>query len=379
MKNRTPLHLFVPASVIFLVALLPGCGIFGGSDNKPKPLPEIAAPFPAKVVWQASVTKSDGFAFTPVASQGVVYAAGADGTIVGTGDGTGRVESRINAGQKLSGGVGYGDGKIVVGTAKGEVLAFESSGRALWKSAVGGEVLAAPTVTTNFVLARTADGRIFALNTLDGRRQWVYQRAAPALTLRSSAGVVVSRSTVYAGFAGGKLVALEIESGKPIWEATLSQPRGATELERIADIGGLPVLDDTRICASVYQGRSGCVETLNGNVLWSRELSSAYGFSVDSRNVYLSDDAGNVHALDKRTGASVWKQDQLVKRRLGAPVLFADKVWVGDANGLVHILSVDNGALIGRVTTDGSAINAMIVTDGQVVAQTARGGVFAIR
>ncbi len=369
-------RLLVPVAII---ALLPGCGIFGGSSKKPKPLPDISAPISAKVIWQASATKSGGFAFTPAAAQGVIYAAGADGTIVGTGDGTGRVESRINTGQKLSGGVGFGDAKIVVGTAKGEVLAFESSGRALWNSPVGGEVLAAPTLTANLVLARTADGRIFALNALDGRRRWVYQRVSPALTLRSSAGVVVSRGTVYAGFAGGKLVAIELESGKPIWEATLSQPRGATELERIADIGGQPVLDDTRICASVYQGRSGCVETLNGNVLWSRELSSATSMGVDSRNLYLSDDAGNVHALDKVTGASVWKQDQLALRRLGAPVLFSGKVWVGDASGLVHILSIDNGALIGRVSTDGSAINALIAVEGQLIAQTANGGIFAIR
>ena len=361
------------------VALLSGCGMFGSSDKKPNPLPEIASPLPVKVVWQTSGAKSRGFAFAPAVAQGVIYAAGADGTIIGMGDGTGRVELRIDAGQKLSGGVGFGDGKIVVGTVKGEVLAFDNSGRSLWKSPVAGEVLAPPTVLSTAILVRTADGRIFALNPLDGRRRWVYQRATPALTLRSNAGVVVSRGTVYAGFAGGKLVAIEIDSGKPIWEATLSLPRGATELERVADVGGIPVLDDTRICAAVYQGRSGCLETLNGNVLWSREISSAAGVAVDARNLYLSDDAGNVLALDKVSGASVWKQDKLAQRRLGTPVAFAGKVWVGDGNGLVHILSTDDGALIGRVATDGSAVNALLAVGDQLIAQSANGGIFAIR
>jgi outer membrane protein assembly factor BamB len=361
------------------VALLSGCGMFGSSDKKLGPLPEIASPLPVKVVWQASGAKSGGFAFTPAAAQGVIFAAGSDGTIIAMGDGTGRVESRIDAGQKLSGGVGYGDGKIVVGTFKGDVLAFDNSGRSLWKSQVAGEVLAAPTVLATAILVRTADGRIFALNPLDGRRRWAYQRATPALTLRSNAGVVVSRGTVYAGFAGGKLVAIEIDSGKPIWEATLSLPRGATELERVADVGGIPVLDDTRICAAVYQGRSGCVETLNGNVLWSREISSAAGVAVDGRNLYLSDDTGNVIALDKVSGASVWKQDKLAQRRLGTPVTFGGKVWVGDGNGLVHVLAADNGALVGRVATDGSAVNALLVAGEQLIAQSANGGIFAIR
>lgn len=361
------------------VVLLSGCGMFGGSDKKPNPLPEIASPLPVKVAWQTSAAKSRGFGFAPAVAQGVIYAAGADGTIIGMGDGTGRVELRIDSGQKLSGGVGFGDGKIVVGTVKGEVLAFDNSGRSLWKSPVAGEVLAPPTVLPTAILVRTADGRIFALNPLDGRRRWVYQRATPALTLRSNAGVVVSRGTVYAGFAGGKLVAIEIDSGKPIWEATLSLPRGATELERVADVGGIPVLDDTRICAAVYQGRSGCLETLNGNVLWSREISSAAGVAVDGRNLYLSDDTGNVLALDKVSGASVWKQDKLAQRRLGTPVAFGGRVWVGDGSGLVHILSTDNGALIGRVATDGSAVNALLAAGDQLIAQTASGGIFALR
>jgi outer membrane protein assembly factor BamB len=249
----------------------------------------------------------------------------------------------------------------------------------LWKSPVAGEVLAPPLVVSGAVLVRTADGRIFALNPLDGRRRWSYQRATPALTLRSNAAVLVSRGTVYAGFSGGKLVALELDTGKPIWEATLSLPRGATELERIADIAGMPVLDDTRICAAVYQGRSGCVETLNGNVLWSRELSSGSGVAVDGKNAYFSEDGGNVLALDKLSGASVWKQDQLVRRKPGSPVVFAGKVWVGDGNGLVHILSIDNGALIGRVATDGSAVNSLIVAGDMLIAQNASGNLFAIR
>ena len=109
---------------------------------------------------------------------------------------------------------------------------------------------------------------------------------------------------------GGKVVAIEAESGKPTWEATVSLPRGATELERVADVSGVPVLDDSRVCASVYQGRTGCVETLNGNVLWTREISSADGVAIDAKYLYVADVDGNVHALDKTTGASVWKQEK---------------------------------------------------------------------
>jgi outer membrane protein assembly factor BamB len=190
--------------------------------------------------------------------------------------------------------------------------------------------------------------------------------------------VVSSRGTLYAGFAGGKLVAIEIEGGKPIWEATLSLPRGATELERVADVAGVPVLDDTRVCAAVYQGRTGCVETLSGNVLWSREISSPDGVAVDAKNVYVADTGGNVFALDKTNGATMWKLEKLVNRDPGTPLLVKGKLVVGDKDGVIHVMAIENGDLIGRLPTDGSRIVSLLGNGDRAIAQTDKGGVFAI-
>jgi outer membrane protein assembly factor BamB len=317
--------------------------------------------------------------FTPAVGQGVIYAGGANGSLYMISEATGRSTGSFDASKRITAGVGYGDGRVVVANEKGDVLAFDANGKSLWKSSIGAELIATPFVQGGVVVVRTSDGRMFGLNALDGKRKWTYQRATPSLMLRSTASVAFARGTIYAGFPGGKLVALELESGKPIWEATVSLPRGATELERIADIGGLPIVDGTRVCAAVYQGRTGCVETLNGNVLWSRELSGASGVAFDDKNLYFSDEQGNVQALDKVSGASVWKQEALVKRKPGTPVVFAGRVWVGDAVGNVHALASDNGQLVGRITTDGSAVESLISTTDALLAQTDKGGLFAIR
>ena len=361
-------------------AVLSGCGAFGwgGSGKKPAELAPVTAANPVSILWSASAGKSGGYLFTPGFSNKLVYAAGRDGNIYALSEEGGRIVTVLDAKVPLTGGVGVNDDTVVVGSGKGDVIAMDSAGRPLWKSTVSGEVLAPPTVATGNVIVRTADGRIVALNRIDGKRKWVFQRATPALTLRTNASVLVSRGVIYAGYPGGKVIALELDSGKPIWEATISLARGATELERIADVSGLPVLDDTRICAAVYQGRTGCVETLNGNVLWSREISSADGVAIDAKQVYVADIAGNVFALDKTNGATMWKLETLQLRNPGTPIVVKGRILIGDRDGFIHVISPEKGELTGRVATDGSRVISLSADGDRVVAQTDKGGVFAI-
>jgi outer membrane protein assembly factor BamB len=348
---------------------------FGG--KKLAPLPELRSN-EATIAWSASVGKSGGYLFVPAVTDRLVYATGNNGRIHALAEDGGRSVAQIDANTDVSGGVGAADNFVVVASTKGEILAFDAAGRSLWKTNVGGEVIAPPGLALASVIVRTSDGRIFALSRMDGKRQWVFQRAAPALTLRSNAGVLINRGTVYAGFPGGKLIAIELDSGKPVWEASLSLPRGATELERIADVSGWPVLDNSRICAAVFQGRTGCLETLSGNVLWSRDIPSADGVAVDAKNLYVVDTSGNIYALEKSTGSTVWKQEKLASRDPGTPLVMKDRILVGDMTGVVHVLSLDNGDLTGRVNTDGGRVVALLAGGDRAIAQTDRGGVYAI-
>ena len=371
---------------IAVLALLTGCasmpnlwppfGWFGG-DKRLAQLAEIRNST-ISLQWSATAGKPKSFLFTPSVADKVVFAAANDGTINAIDEQGGKSVSRIDAKAKLTAGVGAADNILVVADATGHVLAFDAAGRSLWKTPLDGEILASPTVAQSSVIVRTADGRMFALNRADGKRKWVYSRAAPALTLRTGAGVAISRGVIYAGYPAGKVVAIELEGGRPVWEATISLPRGSTELERVADIAGVPALDDSRVCAAVYQGRTGCVETLNGNALWTRDISSSDGVAVDAKNLYVSDTDGNVNALDKTSGATVWKQDKLVKRDLGTPIVVKGRILVADRLGVVHAIAADTGELTGRVSTDGSRVVSLIVNGDRAIAQTERGGVHAI-
>lgn len=358
-----------------------GFGLWGSNERaeKPAPLVEIKPSMQLAVQWKASVGGANDYVFTPAVLDGSVYAAGHGGDIARFDAQSGKQLWRTVAGKKLSAGVGVGSGLVLVATRKGEVLAYDLDGKVVWESRVSSEVLSAPQVAENIVVVRAADGQIFGLDARDGKRKWVYQRTLPPLAIRSHAGVVVTRGGVFAGYAGGKLVALSLTNGVLGWEASVAQPRGATELERIADVTSQPVVDGNSICAVAYQGRVACFEISSGNLTWAREMSSVSGLSVDASLLYVSDIRGAVHALDKNSGASMWKQDKLLNRRLSAPVASSKHVAVADLEGYVHFLSREDGSFAARVATDGSSIMATpLLLEQNLLLQTRHGGLFTL-
>jgi outer membrane protein assembly factor BamB len=213
----------------------------------------------------------------------------------------------------------------------------------------------------------------------DGSRKWLYSRNLPALSLRGSGGMVVRDDVLYAGFPGGKLVALNAANGAQLWEATVALPRGATELERVADVMGNPVVDERQVCAVAYQGRVACFDRRNGAPLWARDTSSNSGLAMDERNIYVTDDKDAVTAYDKTSGRAGWRQDKLARRQVTAPLALGDWVVVADGEGVVHVLSADDGRFVARAKVDSSVRTAAVDIGPGFAVQTAKGSVAAFR
>lgn len=355
--------------------------IFGSSGPKlvPAALVQFNPSVDVKVRASANIGSAAGSIFTPALTKEGVFAISYDGKIARFDTDTLKEVWRVDAGKKLTGGVAAADNVVVVGTPKGEVLAYDFNGKALWQARVSSEILSAPQISEGLVLVRSGDGRVFALSAKDGSRKWMYERATPALTVRNYGGVLADKNAVFAGFGGGKLVALELQTGRLGWEASVAVPRGVSEIERIADVTSNPVSDGREICAVAFQGRVACFEPQSGNLIWARDISSIAGMAIDTRNVYVSDVNGTVHALDKTTGAYVWKQDKLANRELSAPLIYRGYVVVADLQGYVHFLSREDGAFVARIATDGAPIRAQpeALTDG-ILVQTKKGGLFAL-
>lgn len=358
---------------------LAGCG--GAEGPKPAELVDIPNAKEVRVLWSAGAGSAGSFTFFPALVGDAIYVAGRDGEVARIDASNGREVWRVSTEAKLSGGVGASARSVVVATEEGEVIALEAeSGKQRWRGRVSTEVLAAPAVGEGLVLVRTIDSRIFGLGEDDGKRRWVYQRAGSSLILRVPAGVVILGESAFAGFSGGKLVAVSMANGAQRWEATVALPKGSNELERITDVIGTPALAGREVCAAAYQGRVGCFEAASGRQLWARELSSVTGVSVDGRYAFVSDARGTVHAFDSSSGATLWKQEKLTNRQLSAPLAAGGTVVVGDFEGQVHFLSRATGEFVSRFPAGGGAVRAspVALSSAGLVVQTRDGDLYAL-
>ena len=336
--------------------------------DPPAELQEIQERVAAQSVWSRSLggTDEQRLNLVPEYSQGRLYVADADGTVSALDAQTGRSLWSVELDAPLSGGPGVGEGLVLLGTTDAEVIALsQADGSERWRARVSSEVLSTPVAAFGRVVARTIDGKVFGLDAATGEHKWRYEREIPILTLRGTGSPVISGSSVLCGMSGGRLLALDIESGDVVWDAIVAVPSGRTELERLADIDGDPLLMDGIAYVATYQGEVAAVGEHSGSLLWRRKFSSYAGMAADRYQVYASDADGFVWALDADNGSAGWRQEALRNRQLSDVATVGGLVAVGDFEGYVHFLSAEDGSLVGRTRVGSDPITkGMLVAEG---------------
>lgn len=369
----------IAAAATGVLALAGGCTLFGSTKQPPDPLPTPGGAAAVSPAWSYPLGAKSGVGFAPVAVGNSVWAAAQDGTVVRLDLESGRQLWRVSAGKPLTAGVGT-DGTLAVVVARdGTVLAYDADGQPKWATPIGTEVVTAPAVGGDTVLLRTSDNRIIAFDADSGKRRWTFQRQNPTLVLRQSGGFAMAPGAAFIGMPGGRLVALALNNGALRWDVPLAQPRGATELERVADVVGSPLLIGRELCAVTYQGRIGCVDAVSGQPVWLREFSSAVGLDVDGEGVVAPDADDVIRAFD-RSGAPTWQQKGYARRRLSAPLIVGRWLAVGDVEGNVLWLARSGGRLEAVSRTDGTPIVASPAAGaGRLLVQTSGGALHAFR
>mgnify|MGYP003604740148 FL=1 len=378
-----PLRLVAGAALAVL--LLGGCttvkNLFDGRGKdkslEPTPLVQITPSVNVARLWGASIgggEKALGMGQHPVIADGRVYAAAVDGGVHALDLKTGQSVWRYASELPLSGGPGAGEGLVVVGSLEGDVIALDAAtGAEKWKAKVGNEVLAAPAIGGGTVYVHSNDGRVTAFDATTGERRWFYSVEVPVLTVRGTGPVTVGPGIVFVGNDNGNLTALSATDGGVLWSTPVAEPDGRSELERMADVDGAVVIDNTMLYATSYKNHTIAIDGPSGQIVWDRENGGPRGLGLSNSAVVVTDPVGKVWALDKNSGASLWQQDGLAHRNTSAPAVQGDYAVVGDLEGVVHWLRLNDGAFAARAEIGGPITGQPVVSDGVVVVQTTEG------
>lgn len=362
---------------MLFATLLAGCS---SSANKPKPaeLAPVVAVVGVRPAWTAQLS-SVNFPLDVNVNGTTVTVAGSDGAVVAIDAQTGRDLWRAAVGNPLVAGVGSDGTTTAVVTRANEVVAL-AGGREVWRQKMLAQVYTAPFVAGGRVFVLGADRSVSALDGKTGRKLWTQQRPGnEPLILRQPGVLLAVGDTLLAGLSG-RLVGLNPLNGSVRWEAPIATPRGSNDVERLADLVGRVSRVGDVVCARAFQLGVGCVDASRGTVVWAKPAVGFEGVHGDASLVFGTEGDGKVLAWKRADGERAWVNDSLQYRRLTAPLALGRSVVVGDSTGLVHMLSREDGSLLNRLSTDGSAIAAAPVVAGEtMVVVTQKGGIFGFR
>ncbi|MBB3232455.1 outer membrane protein assembly factor BamB [Halomonas stenophila] len=354
------------------LGLLAGCAGQVEPQYPPKELQATAGTTTTETLWHEQVGDGlglGGYPLSPAQDGDVIFAADQHGLVraLDADSGEPRWTTELSAG--ASSGLTAVAGRVYLGTRNGEVLALDQAdGEVLWRTRVSSEVLAAPQANRELLVVQAVDGKVTALDRESGAERWVYSTSRPSLTLRSTGTPRVIDQVTFAGLANGRLVTLDNRVGQPLWERRIATPEGRSEIERLVDLAGQPVLtQDGRLFVTSYNGRLMALKATTGETLWSRDVSSYRTPVLVGDFLFVVDEASHLLALNAGNGEELWRLEALEGRELTDPAFADGRLVVGDFEGYVHFIDAREGTLVGRTEIDGSGISVRPLTDGRRV------------
>jgi outer membrane protein assembly factor BamB len=363
--------------LLLVVACLMSCSVFHKSHECMACLTPFKACIPIKEVWSSSAGGTDKHyvKLTPVVEGNRIYAASYKGHLTAIDTQTGKHIWTISTKTHLTSGLDVGNGLLFVGSGEGEVLAYtECNGARVWRTIVSNEVLAGPFAYEDTVLVKSADDHLYALDIHTGRPIWDYNEELPELILRGGSSPRAANHLAVAGFADGQIAVFNVSDGQVLWKRPIAEAKGSSVVERMIDVlDNVEIVGNTIYTAS-YQGTISALDLRTGRLYWQREISSYAGLAVCGNRVFVTDASSHVWAFDAQTGAVIWKQDNLYGRHLTGPAVLGNTIVLGDAKGYVHWLSIQDGSFLARTYVDSSGITATPVVDGNAVYIYGNGG-----
>ena len=265
---------------------------------------------------------------------------------------------------------------ISYGTLDGKLVALSSQdGEEIWRSNTSSESLSPPANSGSHMIMHTIDGRITGYNSKTGERDWFHQTVLPSLTLRGTSRPFIEQGFIFTGFAGGKVAMIYPDSGAIRLELPITLNEGKSELERIVDIDGKPVIIEDLLISASYQGNITAINLRDGRPAWQEEISSVKDLVTNGNRVFAVDSRDIIKAFGTATGAIIWEQENLSLRNLTSPASISNLIAVGDYEGYIHLINAQTGNFEGREKVSRSPITEIVSKENFLLVADASGRV----
>ncbi|TCB70352.1 outer membrane protein assembly factor BamB [Acinetobacter sp. ANC 4216] len=368
----------IPFALTILTFALAGCSTNKTKveEVKPNPLPKLVQAKTLVPVFSQSVSstsKADPLRLRLDADNGAVFAVDPNGEVAAY-QGKQRLWQQKVSKQGLSSGIEAGEGIVVVGNKKGQLFALDqATGEQKWIAQLSGAILSASLIQSGRVITITNDDTVYAHDLATGQQVWTYNLPNVQFSLRGIATpVALDPRTVLIASSNAYIYALDIISGVPRMQRRVAVSEGRSDIQRLNDLDGDPVVAGQFLVTTSYQGQVTVMDLATQQVVWSEDASSIQRPEVFNNTVYVAQADGKITAYALTTGEQLWQNDSLLNRQLSNPVILGQDLVVGDLDGVLHLIDPATGQLIGRSKTSGE-VRTLRVIDNQLYVATRKG------
>jgi len=289
----------------------------------------------------------------------------------------------------VGGGLALDQGTLYAVNGLADIVALDAAkGSVRWRGSIGAPTRSAPTVVEGRIFVTTIEDKLLALATEDGRQLWTHQAANATTSVLGRPAPAYSSGLVVAGFGSGELATLRADTGNVVWTDNLAAAVRSGSLADFSAIRGLPAVGDGRVYAIGMGGLMVAVDLPTGRRLWEREVAGEdspwaagswlFVVSLDQRIAAVDRDDGRVAWV---TDLPRWENAEKEKDPITwfGPLLVGDRLVVAGTSREALAVSPYTGEILGRQELSGAASLGPVVVDGTVFVVSDDGRLLALR
>ncbi|MEO0387379.1 MAG: PQQ-binding-like beta-propeller repeat protein [Pseudomonadota bacterium] len=293
-------------------------------------------------------------------------------------------------GDGFGGGFAFADGVLVATTGFGEVLRLDpATGDVIWRTRVEAAIRAAPAISAGRIVAVARNDVAHGLDAETGQIDWRIEGVGLGAGLLGGSSPAIRGRIAIIPFQSGEVIAALTESGRRVWSAALTSGRRELVRSRIADISGDPVIDDVTVYAANQAGQVVALDRRSGDRLWT-QLDGSYGpvLPVGTDTLFMVSDKAELLRLDAANGQVIWRQPlpewrNPAERREAiphfGPLLAGGRLLVASGDGLLRSFDPATGRALAELRLPSGVATPPALVDGTLYLVTDQGSLHAYR